>query len=143
MASAFHDAASRRDPVGMLRQAALYASLWAIGSSWSVAIREIVTAIVPTVDDDDGDENEWRVVLAELGAAATTTLLAICATLGATARCGGRAPLSAARGAASSAAAAADGARTPRPPQGRPPSTRPYRPRLHPPRLPSRSPLPT
>lgn len=81
--TSYQEAAQRRDPVGLLRQAVLFASLWAIGSSWSIAIREIVTTIVPEADSNDGD-----VVLAELGAASVTTLIAILATFASTVRCG-------------------------------------------------------
>ena len=77
--TSYQEAAQRRDPIGVLRQAVLFASLWAIGSSWAVAIHEIVTTIVP---DDNGS-----VVLAELGAATVTTLIAMGATFVATMRC--------------------------------------------------------
>jgi len=58
--------------MGALRQSIVYASLWAIGSSWALAIREVVTSIVPNRG------------AGELLAASLTTLVAVGATFAAT-----------------------------------------------------------
>lgn len=75
----FHESAERGDILSTLRIAVVYGSLWAIGSSWSTAIREIVYTFVP----DDADTR----VVAELGAAAITTLLGVGVALIATRKC--------------------------------------------------------
>ena len=77
----YQEAALEGDATGVLREAVLHASLWAIGSSWAVAIREGVTSAFP----DAGDA-----VVAELLAAALTTAIALGATFAATRCC--RAP---------------------------------------------------
>lgn len=56
---------------GSMRLAVVTGSLWAIGSSWSYSVREIVITILP-VDTNYGK------VLAELFAALLTTLLGVC-----------------------------------------------------------------
>lgn len=63
--TSFADAARRGDLMSALRQSVVYASLWAIGSSWALAIREVVTSVVPNRG------------VAEILAATVTTLLAI------------------------------------------------------------------
>lgn len=68
--STYQEAAEVGDTLGVLRQAALFASLWAIGSSWSTAIREMVVALLP-------ERDEQEVVVAELTAATITTLFAL------------------------------------------------------------------
>lgn len=65
----FQQSAENADIVSLFRIAIIYGSLWAIGSSWSTAIREIVMTLVP----NDTDERVW----AELGAAAITTFIGI------------------------------------------------------------------
>ena len=76
--ASYQAAALEGDATGVLREAVLHASLWAIGSSWALAIREAVTASFP----DTGDA-----VVAELLAAAVTTAFALGATFGATRCC--------------------------------------------------------
>lgn len=71
----FQERAERGDVVGALRVAMVYGSLWAIGSSWSLAIRQIVVEIVPA-----GTSNK---VFAELGAALITTGLGVFVALAA------------------------------------------------------------
>ena len=75
--TSYQEAAQRGDPVGVVRQAVLFSALWAIGSSWSIAIREMVTSILPSDN----------VVGAELAAASVTTLLSLTVTCLVTARC--------------------------------------------------------
>lgn len=55
--------------VGMLRFAVLNGALWAVGSSWSTAIRAVTLQIVPNDSQD--------VVLGEIAAAVITTLFSI------------------------------------------------------------------
>lgn len=69
----FEESAARGDALGTLRYAAVFASLWAIGNAWSSAIRETTRAVLP---DDTLD-----VVLAELLAAALTTVFGISISL--------------------------------------------------------------
>lgn len=65
----FEERAKRGDPLGAFRYAAVAGSLWAIGSSWSTAIRQIAIRLFPqdTVD----------VVVAELISALLTTGLGV------------------------------------------------------------------
>lgn len=63
----FEEDARRGNLSGVVQKAALYGILWAIGSSWSSAIRAIALTIVP--------QNTTDIVLAELGAAAFTTFV--------------------------------------------------------------------
>ena len=65
----FHESAARGDITTTLQTAVVYGSLWAIGSSWSTAIREIVVTVMP-----DSDNNR---ILAELGSAALTTVFGV------------------------------------------------------------------
>lgn len=74
--SDFHSELHKGNPLGALQHAAIYAVLWAIGTSWSTAIREIAVVLV--------GEDTFDVVLAELFAAGVTTVIGIgiafCAT---------------------------------------------------------------
>jgi len=56
----------------MLRFAVLNGALWAIGSSWSTAIRAVTLQIVPNDSKD--------VVFGEIAAATVTTLLSMAAS---------------------------------------------------------------
>ena len=76
----YQEAAQRGDAIGVVRQAILFASLWSLGSSWVIAIRQVVMTIIP--EHDNGN-----VVVAELMAALITTLIALGATFVATRRC--------------------------------------------------------
>ena len=78
MSYTYQEAAQRGDAIGVVRQAVLFSALWALGSSWTIAIRKVVMGIV----GDDGNA-----VYAELTAAAITTLIALGATFIATRRC--------------------------------------------------------
>ena len=55
--------------MGMLRFAVLNGALWAVGSSWSIAIRAVTLQILPKDSHD--------VVFGELAAATVTTLLSV------------------------------------------------------------------
>lgn len=55
--------------MGMLRFAVLNGALWAVGTSWSTAIRAVTLQIVPNDSQD--------VVLGEIAAATVTTLLSV------------------------------------------------------------------
>lgn len=69
----FYQVASRGRPLEALRSAAVFAALWAIGTAWSTAIREIAVLVFPHSDMD--------AVLAELVAAAITTVIALAVSL--------------------------------------------------------------
>lgn len=58
--------------IEMLRFAVLNGALWAVGSSWSTAIRAVTLQIVPNDSRD--------VVLGEIAAATVTTLLSVAAS---------------------------------------------------------------
>ena len=75
----FHESASRVDIVSTLQIAMVNGALWAIGSSWSTAIREIVVTFFPENSDDR--------VLAELGAAFITTFFGVGVAILATRKC--------------------------------------------------------
>lgn len=64
----YQEAARQGKISDVLRQAALFASLWALGSSWSVAIRECIISL----NIAGGNR-----VLSELTAASITTLIAL------------------------------------------------------------------
>lgn len=55
--------------VGMVRFAVLNGALWAVGTSWSTAIRAVTLQILPNDSRD--------VVLGEVAAATMTTLLSV------------------------------------------------------------------
>lgn len=63
----FEDQARRGDVAGALRSAAIYGSLWAIGSAWSTGIRAIALLVLP--------EDTMDAVVAELAALGLVTLL--------------------------------------------------------------------
>lgn len=63
----FHESARNGYVIDTMKAAIMTGSLWAIGSSWSVAIRSIVIEIIP--------DNEKSIVLGELGAAVLTTVI--------------------------------------------------------------------
>ena len=65
----FHESAEKGDLVNSFRIAFVYGALWAIGSSWSLAIRAVVVSMV------SGGPN--KLVLAEMGAAAITTVVGV------------------------------------------------------------------
>lgn len=65
----FQERALQGDPLGAFRYAAVAGSLWAIGSSWSTAIRQIALRIFPTDTVD--------VVLAEVISALLTTAIGV------------------------------------------------------------------
>lgn len=69
----FHESTSKGDVILSLKTGIVYGALWAIGSSWSVAIREVVLLLVP--------ENSDNQVLAELGAALLTTTFGVATAL--------------------------------------------------------------
>ena len=75
----FHESAEQGDILNSLRIAIVYGALWAIGSSWSTAIRETVITLVP----NDSDNR----VFAELGAAAITTIFGVGVAVLATRNC--------------------------------------------------------
>lgn len=65
----YAESASEGNWVGMLRFAVLNGALWAVGTSWSTAIRAVTLQIVP---------NDLRdVVIGEIAAATVTTLLSV------------------------------------------------------------------
>lgn len=65
----YAESATEGNWVGMLRFAVLNGALWAVGSSWSTAIRAVTLQIVPNDSND--------VVLGEIAAATVTTLLSV------------------------------------------------------------------
>lgn len=74
MSTAIYVAAARDNrTMILLQQAAIYASLWAIGSSWSTTIREIALTLV--------NEQKADVIAAELGASIITTTIGITVTI--------------------------------------------------------------
>jgi hypothetical protein len=77
----FEERAVRGDAGGALRSAAIYGALWAIGSSWSTAIREIVRLVLP--------EDTMDAVLAEFAAAGLVTAVGMGVAL-LVGRCGKR-----------------------------------------------------
>lgn len=79
MDTRFEANARANDAVGVLQQSVLNGALWAVGSSWAYALREMTRALLPndTVD----------IVLAELLAATLTTLLALGVTFAVTRPC--------------------------------------------------------
>lgn len=68
----YAESATNGNVLGMVRFAILNGALWAVGISWSTAIRAVTLQIVP---DDSRD-----VVLGELAAATITTVLAVAAS---------------------------------------------------------------
>ena len=69
----FYEVAARGDALGALKSGAVFGALWAIGSSWSTAIRQIAVIMFPS---DTMDK-----VIAELLAASATTLIGIAIAL--------------------------------------------------------------
>lgn len=69
MADEFFEYASKGSMLSAFRYSALYAVLWAIGTSWSTAIRSIVLELFP--------HDTMDIVIAELSAAAATTILGL------------------------------------------------------------------
>lgn len=65
----FQESAARGDIVSTFQTAIVYGALWAIGSSWSTAIREIAVTVMP--------ESSNNRILAEIGSAALTTVLGV------------------------------------------------------------------
>ena len=65
----FEERAARGDALGTLRIAAINGALWAIGTAWSNAVREVTRALLP---DDTMD-----IVLAEVVAALITTVIGV------------------------------------------------------------------
>lgn len=65
----FHQSAERGDFVTTLSYASLNGALWAVGSAWATAIREIMVVLIPRTDDN-------LVVLTELGSASIVTVSA-------------------------------------------------------------------
>jgi hypothetical protein len=65
----YAESASEGNWVGMLRFAVLNGALWAVGTSWSTAIRAVTLQIIPNDSRD--------VVLGEIAAATVTTLLSV------------------------------------------------------------------
>ena len=99
----FESAVAQGSALGALKAATIYGSLWAIGSSWANAIREIARLVLP--------EDTMEAVLAEALAAGITTVLGVgVALLAARTWCTGfsqATPTSAACAAATHAAGAA------------------------------------
>lgn len=75
----YESAVVRGDVVGAFRMAIVTASLWSIGSAWSVAVRQVVLELVP----DDGNVH----VAAEIGAALMVTVAGAGAAILATRDC--------------------------------------------------------
>ena len=69
MAPDFYDLARRGHAFGALKSATVTASLWAIGSAWSVAIRAIVLEVLPN--------DQMERVIAELAAAGITSVFGV------------------------------------------------------------------
>ena len=65
----FQEQVARGSAVGALRTGAVYGALWAIGSSWSNAIREIARILFPEEDMD--------AIFAEIIATGLVTLMGI------------------------------------------------------------------
>ena len=68
----YAESATDGNVIGMLRFAILNGALWAVGISWSTAIRAVTLQIVPSESRD--------VVFGELVAASITTVLAVAAS---------------------------------------------------------------
>lgn len=68
----YEESAIHGNWMGMLRFAVVNGALWAIGTSWSTAIRAVTLQMLP---DDSQD-----VVLGELAAASITTVLSVLAS---------------------------------------------------------------
>ena len=75
----YQSAALNRSVASLLQQAVFYASLWAIGSSWAGAIREVALLLFPA---DSGNRIGAEVLYATL-----TTGIAVVSTLAATRLC--------------------------------------------------------
>ena len=75
----FTESVQRGDAFSALRMASVNGALWAIGSSWSTAIREIARVIVPS--------NTADVVVAEILAAGVVTFLGLGISLLVTRNC--------------------------------------------------------
>ena len=75
----FQERAERGDPFGAFQYAAVAGSLWAIGSSWSTAIRQIVRTLLP--------EDTMDIVIAEVVSALATTGLGISIAICVTRQC--------------------------------------------------------
>lgn len=69
----FVDRAAQGDACGALKQATVYGALWAIGSSWSTAIRAIALQLFP--------HDDMEVVWAELAAAGMVTAIGLTLSL--------------------------------------------------------------
>ena len=83
--SSYAESAVNGNWTGMVRYAILNGSLWAVGSAWSTAIRAIVLEIVP--------QDATDIVLGELLAAASTTVLAVVVSFLAMRKCCESAPV--------------------------------------------------
>lgn len=73
--SVFAERVYRGDAIGALKAATVNGALWAIGSSWATAIREIARLVLP--------EETMDAVFAEALAAGITTVLGVCIALAA------------------------------------------------------------
>ena len=82
MTASFLQHAEKGRALDAFREAIVFGALFAIGSAWSTAIREITVFLVP---DDTS-------VLAELGAALITTVLGVAASVLVAQRCCDRSP---------------------------------------------------
>lgn len=71
--SNFYEQTARGDALGALSTAASFSALWAIGSAWSTAIRAISLELFPHETMD--------IVVAEMAAASTTTILGLVVAL--------------------------------------------------------------
>ena len=65
----FNDSAARCDALGTLRNGLLGGAFWAIGSAWSVAVREVTLLVLP--------EDRIDTVMAEVLAAGITTIAGV------------------------------------------------------------------
>lgn len=65
----FHASAREGDFFTAISYASVNGALWAVGSAWATAIREIMIFIIPR-------DNDNLVVVTELGSASITTVLA-------------------------------------------------------------------
>lgn len=75
----YFESARRGEIVSTTRYAILNGSLWAIGLSWSTAIRSIVITLIPSDTRD--------IVLGEFLAAVITTVVAVGISVGISWRC--------------------------------------------------------
>lgn len=80
----FESHATQGNPFGTFRAGIVYGALWAIGSSWSTALREVARVVFP---DDAMD-----VVFAELLAAGITTVFGVTIAILAAHMCDSRPP---------------------------------------------------